>query len=115
MNKEGKATIGVVVLLFGISWIAYANVQPAMTTGACATSNQAPFSCLDYAATVFYPPGFLALVVSILLLGWELLPGSPSPSQGREETTRTGLKGGRAQCTSRPNTLESILERSTLT
>jgi len=73
MNAEVKTVIGVMLLLFGISWAAYANTRPS---GYCPNGPPGPFTCLDYTATLFYPLGLLAIVVGLLILAWDHLPQS---------------------------------------
>ena len=66
MNREEESIIGVILLLFGITWIAYANVQPVdFTALGCNYSPQGPFTCLTYAQTVFYPLGILAALLGL--------------------------------------------------
>jgi hypothetical protein len=73
MNAEVRTIIGVMLLLFGISWTAYANTQPLAY---CPIGPPGPFGCLDYTATVFYPLGFLAMVVGVVILAWDHLPSA---------------------------------------
>ena len=73
MNAEMRTIIGVMLLLFGISWAAYANAQPSAF---CPIAPQGPFTCLNYTATLFYPLGLLAIVVGLVILAWDHLPKS---------------------------------------
>lgn len=73
MERDTKAIIGVLFILFGIGWMAFANVQPEVVGDGCG-SNVGPFSCLNQTATLFYPLGFLAFVIGAVILVWDYLP-----------------------------------------
>jgi len=81
LSREEKLTVGVLCLLFGLSWIAYASIQPLVFTGNCAFGGaNGPFMCLDYAATLFYSMGFLAVLASVFFIAWRFWK-TPTPHQ----------------------------------
>jgi hypothetical protein len=71
-SQEEKTIIGVLSFLFGISWIAYANVQPSGSSLDCYFVLVAPICGLTYAAALFYSIGALAVIISVVFFYWRL-------------------------------------------
>ena len=74
MKPEEVSVIGVVFLMFGISWLAYAYAQPLdLHVGVVCTSGPGPTflppcTSLSTAAELFYVLGVMGVVISIVLL-----------------------------------------------
>jgi len=76
MEPEEKTVVGVLFLLFGVSWLAYANTQPLVHIQGtvCSLGGGTPNlpSCthLDYTASLFYFLGVLATLIGAVFLAW---------------------------------------------
>jgi uncharacterized membrane protein HdeD (DUF308 family) len=70
-TAEEYSIIGVILLLFGISWVAYAYMQPLVFTGPCTTAGPTilpPCTTLSSTALVFYVLGIISIIGGIVLL-----------------------------------------------
>jgi hypothetical protein len=73
-----KSIVGTLLLLFGITWLAYANTQPIVyeTGSICSTgwpvTNIPSCTHLSYTATLFYFMGTVAVVFGSSFLLWRL-------------------------------------------
>ena len=92
MRSTEKSIVGTLFLLFGITWLAYANTQPIVyeTGSICSTgwpaTNIPPCTHLSYTATLFYIMGIVAVVFGSSFLLWRL--SSSFSAQADEERKR---------------------------
>lgn len=68
-GREVYAIVGVMMLLFGVGWLAYAAVQPVGIDN-CSSQNGVYYqaACLDLAAKVFYLLGGASVGGGVLFL-----------------------------------------------
>ena len=88
-TAQEYSIIGVILLLFGITWVAYAYQQPVLRyegPGVCGTSPQGnipPCTSLSPTATIFYVFGFAGIVVGAIFLLLRVTIASKDRTKGR--------------------------------